>query len=99
MTEAERERLAMLAEEAGEIVQMVGKILRYGYESYHPDDPAKKTNRERLTSELNDLNGVLFGMCKYEDLSVGDFTLANAVKAWDRKVRWSLHQEKNDDQF
>lgn len=97
MTEAERERLYMLAEEAGEIVQMVGKILRHGYENYHPDDPIKKTNREHLTSELNDLNGVLFGMCKYQDLDVSNFTVANAVKAWDRKVKWSYHQEKNDD--
>jgi hypothetical protein len=97
MTEAERERLAMLAEEAGEIVQMVGKILRHGYESYHPEDPNKTTNRVHLTNELNDLNGVLFGMCKYEDLNVHDFSVATAVSAWNRKVRWSYHQEKNDD--
>jgi hypothetical protein len=41
MAEAERERLAMLAEEAGEIVQIIGKILRHGYESYHPEDSEK----------------------------------------------------------
>lgn len=97
MTEAERERLAMLAEEAGEIVQMVGKILRHGYESYHPNDPNKITNRVHLTNELNDINGVLFGMCKYNDLNVHDFSVANAASAWLRKVKWSHHQEKNDD--
>ncbi len=38
LTPAEAERLAMLAEEAAEVIQIVGKILRHGYASYHPDD-------------------------------------------------------------
>jgi NTP pyrophosphatase (non-canonical NTP hydrolase) len=97
LTPAESERLAMLAEEAGEIVQMVGKILRHGYESYHPDDPNMTSNRTHLMNELNDLNGVIFGMCKYEDLDVKHFSLANAVSAWDRKIKWSHHQDKTDE--
>jgi hypothetical protein len=34
LTDAEAERLALLAEECGEVVQVIGKILRHGYESY-----------------------------------------------------------------
>lgn len=96
LTPAERERLAMLSEEAGEIVQMIGKILRHGYESYHPDDLNKTPNRTHLLNELNDLNGVIYGMCKCQDLDVKHFSLANAVSAWDRKVKWSYHQEKDE---
>ena len=54
LTPAEAERLAILAEEAAEVVQMVGKILRHGYESHHPDETAI-TNRRLLEKELGDL--------------------------------------------
>ena len=47
LTPAEAERLAMLAEECGEVIQMVGKILRHGYDSYHPADP-NTTNKQLL---------------------------------------------------
>jgi len=33
---AELERLAILAEEAAEVVQIANKIIRHGYASYHP---------------------------------------------------------------
>ena len=92
MTEAERERLAMLAEEAGEIVQIIGKILRHGYESYHPDDPEKITNREHLIRELRDLDGVVYGMCLNGDLKPEDFSIVHSVATWNRKLKWSHHQ-------
>ena len=57
LTPGQDERLAMLAEEAGEIVQMVGKILRHGYDSYHPT--TKEFNQQRLKDELIDLKAVL----------------------------------------
>jgi hypothetical protein len=47
LTPAEAERLALLLEELGEAQQIIGKILRHGYESYHPDDP-ETTNRTLL---------------------------------------------------
>lgn len=56
---AQIERLAYLAEEASEVVKACTKILRHGYESHHPEDPDKKTNRTRLERELGDLiNGI-----------------------------------------
>ena len=96
MTEAERERLAMLAEEAGEIVQIVGKILRHGYESYHPDDPKKKQNRWILEDEINDLAAVVYGMKKAEDLSVMTMDEHRHVSIWEKKLKWTHHQDKTD---
>lgn len=99
MTEAQRERLAMLAEEAGEIVQIVGKILRHGYENYHPDDAEKITNKEHLFRELRDLDGVVYGMQQSGDLPITDVqSYRNDIrKSWQKKLKWSYHQEKNDD--
>lgn len=51
ITEAELERLALLSEEASEVIQMVDKIIRFGFESYHPKDESKTTNRSLLEME------------------------------------------------
>lgn len=96
MTEAERERLIMLAEEAGEVVQIVGKILRHGYESYHPDDPLQVTNREHLTNEIRDIDGIIYGMLENGDLKLDDFGLEIAIATWQRKLKWTYHQEQSD---
>ncbi len=37
LSPAQAERLALLAEECAEVIQIVGKILRHGYSSCHPD--------------------------------------------------------------
>lgn len=71
LTPAEAERLAYLAEECGEAIQIIGKILRHGYESRDPtkavptfDDNrggqtgfrnTSPTNRNLLTAELGDV--------------------------------------------
>jgi NTP pyrophosphatase (non-canonical NTP hydrolase) len=52
LTPAEHERLSILFEEAGEVIQVVGKIMRHGFESCHPD--GGPTNRELLEKELGD---------------------------------------------
>jgi hypothetical protein len=72
LTPAEVERLAFLAEECGEVVQMVGKILRHGYASYHPRDVAKTTNRRLLTNEIGNI-GVAVDLM----LDAGDILLSN----------------------
>lgn len=95
LTAAELERLAMLSEEAGEIVQMVGKILRHGYESYHPNDDDKTTNRVLLRREINDLIGVVHGMVQENDLS--PLTFYDTEAAWKRKLKYSHHQRDNDE--
>jgi hypothetical protein len=53
LSPAEVERLACIAEECGEIQQIIGKILRHGYESRSPD--GGPDNRKLLEMELGDL--------------------------------------------
>lgn len=67
LTEAETERLALLAEECGEVIQVIGKILRHGYESHHPDNTI--TNRELLQRECGDVRHAMIRLCEAGDLS------------------------------
>lgn len=55
LTPAELERLAVLSEELGEVQQIIGKILRHGYEGYNPFDEKKTTNRYLIQVELGDI--------------------------------------------
>lgn len=63
LTPAQAELLAMLAEEAGELIQAVGKTLRHGYDSRWraaPDAPLEgPTNRQAIEQELEDMFAVL----------------------------------------
>jgi hypothetical protein len=68
LTEAEQERLAILIEEAGEIVQSGCKILRHGYESTNPVTGAEETNREALQREIGDLGHAVRRMIDEADL-------------------------------
>lgn len=63
---AEAERLALLAEECGEVIQMIGKVLRHGYESCHPN--GGETNREELQREIGDIKYVVDLMIINEDI-------------------------------
>lgn len=87
LTPAEAERLAMLAEEAGEIVQAVGKVLRHGYDSYHPNNP-RMNNRELLAKEITDFLAVV-------ELMDGDSILpseAELDQAVRKKRKFTHHQ-------
>lgn len=69
LSEAELERLAILNEEAGEVIQIIGKIIRHGYSSYHPDDQDKISNRKLLEKELADLKVAIELMANSGDIS------------------------------
>lgn len=58
LTPAETERLVLVIEECAEVQQIISKILRHGYESYHPKD-SSKSNRQLLEKELGDLQHVI----------------------------------------
>lgn len=80
LTPGEAERLALLAEELGESIQAIGKILRHGYESRHPD--GGPTNRQSLEIELGDVKHAINRICESGDLSasnIEDRTLNKAV--------------------
>lgn len=52
LTFAQQERLAILSEELSEAIQIVGKILRHGYDSYNPNDPEQVPNKILLEEEI-----------------------------------------------
>jgi len=87
LSPAEAERLAMLAEEAGEVIQAIGKVLRHGYASTHPDGGAD--NRAQLHREVLDFTTVAQAM-----VAAGDLTqLAKTPDIWRKKLRYSHHQK------
>ena len=88
LSPAQAERLAMIAEEAGEIVQAVGKILRHGFDSRSPE--GGPDNREALAREIADLH-----VCASLSISAGDFrwpVRAERVSAMTRKLIFAHHQ-------
>lgn len=91
LTPAQAERLAILAEEAGEIVQAVGKILRHGYASTHPN--GGPDNRGSLTKEVGDLFATVALM-----VDAGDLNEDAVEQAADDKLanggRYHHHQEE-----
>jgi hypothetical protein len=93
LTEAQKERLIMLAEEAGEVIQAVGKILRHGYNSCHLDND-DISNRLDLVRELDDLNAIIGEMVKKGDIMYGyNKELFNAV--WKRKLKYTHYQDNS----
>lgn len=55
---AEQEALALLCEEAAEVVHAVCKALRHGLNSAHPDAPMGPDNRQLIEFELGQLLAV-----------------------------------------
>lgn len=90
LTPAEAERLAMLAEECAEVIQVVGKILRHGYGSHHPDTP-HISNREMLRAELIDVETLLRVMESWGDVLC--VLPCDTERNWQRKLRFTHHQE------
>jgi hypothetical protein len=58
VTAREDEILSLLQEECAEIIQMVSKIRRFGWDSYHPNDPTI-TNRDLLEDEIGDVREII----------------------------------------
>ena len=93
LSPAEAERLSMLAEEAGEVVKAVGKILRHGYDSYNPDNPSKGTNRLQLEEELCDLIAVASAMIVDLDINISDHICSKqSLNRWMQKLKYAHHQ-------
>lgn len=55
LSDAENERLALLLEECGEVIQIIGKIQRHGYDSHDPTDEGGPSNRKLLEREIADV--------------------------------------------
>ena len=91
LTPAEAERLALLLEELGEAQHVIGKILRHGSESYHPDDPSGPSNRALLEKELGDVLAAIKMMDLADDIEWESLTQRRIEKQI--KVRKFLHHQ------
>lgn len=80
LTDAQLERLALLSEECGEVVQMVGKTIRHGFESFHPRDENQTSNRRLLENEIGNIIVALEFLVEAEDLSEDRITAAIEAK-------------------
>ena len=92
LTPAQAERLAVLLEELGEAQQVIGKVLRHGYESVNPHFPEGDTNRARLENELGDVLVAIDFLLDYGDIHQGHLDDRKRVKhhrIWD----WLHHQD------
>ncbi len=91
LSPAELERLALLSEECAEVIQIISKICRHGYESYHPKDPAKTSNRDLLVQEIGHVGFAIQIMDQKADLSLNDVRRATDEKA--QNVQQYLHYQ------
>lgn len=91
LTPAEAERLALLLEECGEVIQIIGKTLRHGYESANPYDEHAVTNRQYLQNELGDVQAAIKLMIDSNDILEDNIIRATQDKT-KRMQRWLHHQ-------
>lgn len=94
LSNAEAERLAVLAEELAEAQQAVGKILRFGYDTAHPD--GGDTNRGHLVQELGDVRNAERMLIDAGDLNPADIQLR--AKAKSLTIGQYLHHQSQDDE-
>jgi len=86
LTEGEAERLAMLAEECAEVIKVIGKILRHGYDNSHPDYD-NVPNRDFLTLEVTDVLAVI-------EMMNSDFAIIGDVdESIAKKLKYAHHQQ------
>ena len=88
LSPAQAERLALVAEECGEVLQIIGKILRHGYESHHPD--GGPPNRNLLEREIGDLKHAI---SRLTDHDLNSIAVGVAQRAKAAKVGRYLHHQ------
>ena len=91
LTDAQLERLYVLSEELGEVQQVIGKVLRHGYESTYPGET--ETNLQSLQRELGDVFCALKLMDDASDIDT-DRMIEHAV-AKEARVQKYLHHQND----
>lgn len=91
----EAERLAVLLEELGEVQQVIGKILRHGYNSVNPllPDGEQVSNRGLLQREIGDLEFAISLMKSRGDVDSDDVAYFKNRKSH-RIWRWLHHNRE-----
>ena len=91
LSNAERERLALLAEEMGAAIYIIGKILRLGYRTRRLADHGAEFNRTSLERNLADVRVAMDLMEKAGDISFLQIDLFAERKAA-RVAQYMSHQ-------
>jgi len=99
LSPAEAERLVLLIEECGEVIQAASKILRHGYESHDPDGTPAMTrpvlsNRHQLEVELGDV--VHAAMLMIDRGDVRELKILQRRTIRKDSVRRYLHHQDSD---
>lgn len=94
LTPAALERLAILNEECGEVVQLVSKILRHGADSYNPSDLTMRTNTELLAEEIGHILNAINMLTRNNDVSATEIEQSRAHKA--ANIHRFLHHQPTD---
>jgi len=89
LTDSERERLAILSEECAEVIKIICKIQRNGYESNNPFKLEKGTNRNMLATEIGDLQNALNMIIKNND--VNEHIVTDRFKFKQKNIKQYLH--------
>lgn len=92
LNEDQLERIAMLMEEAGEIVQICGKIIRHGYTSVDPTAEEPRENVALLEDEIEDLSSIALLMNKAGDIHTSTAHVDLAV-ILNKKAKYIHSQE------
>lgn len=91
LSPAQAERLALLAEELAEAIQVVGKVLRHGYDSRNPLDRNSATNRTLLEVEIGHVLAAIQLAADANDIQRGWIGQEQDAKL--RTVRRWLHHQ------
>lgn len=93
LTPAQAERLAILAEECAEVIQIIGKILRHGLDSFHPATGV--VNRTALMHEIIDVKAAMVMISVDLPQVMEDSLLQQAAitQALNKKLVYAHHQE------
>lgn len=91
LSHAEAERLAILAEELAEAIQVVGKVLRHGWTPTDHTTGIVYDNRADMETELGQVQNIISLMILSRDLQEEKLIAAAAAKA----IKWApyLHHQ------
>lgn len=93
LTAEEIERLALLSEECAEVIQVIGKIQRHGFESVNPRGDPFLTNRNLLENELGDVDAAISLLHNRSDIRASKMMAASRRKL--AKLPEWLHMKAN----
>jgi len=92
LTLAQNERLVILSEECAEVIQIINKIQRHGYDNYNPDNPMQD-NQFLLEKELGHVTHAIKTLIDNNDVR-GDKIALQAKKKSQTIEQWLRYQKK-----